>query len=298
MNKLTDERNARRISYRMAHKIPRALILLLCWLLAGGISFLQRLGFTQQLNQNLSRAYADRSKRKIKKITRYYYYHLFLSLFELLFDVNHLPQRESKIFRVTGQEHLTEALHRGKGIIVYAPHIGNFFYYYWFLSKHYDCLAVATATDPNIRSIYLKFNELGCKGIDYDLTPPLQLMKSLRTHLARNGVVFLLGDFYRDAFPDSQFFGHQTRSPRGAALLALQHQIPIVLMKAKRTKGFRHEIRFLESFDMYLSFESHESAEANQFLNNWMESVVRDQPDQWFYWYDVHNRWKENSLHT
>jgi lauroyl/myristoyl acyltransferase len=294
ISKFTDERYMKKWSYRIAQKIPRWFVLFSCHILAYTISFFRKIGFNPQLIHNLQLAFTDVSKRKIKRIVRFYYYHLFLSLFELLIDAKHLHQREKKIFHVTGKEHIDNALQEGRGLIVYTPHIGNFFYYYWYLSRHYSCLTVATASDPQIKPIYLKFQDLGCRGVDYDDTPPLQLMKELRSHLETNGIVFLLGDFYRKFFPTTHFFGYLTHLPNGAAVISLEHKVPIICMEAMRIKKFQHQIRFRESLHLYQLYQNDQRKEANQHLHDWMESVIQNKPEQWFYWFDVHNRWKEN----
>lgn len=83
---------------------------------------------------------------------------------------------------------------------------------------------------------------MGCKGLDYDGEPPLKLWRTLRKHLQQNGVVVLLGDFYRPSFPKAYLFGKETRSPAGTATLFLENETPVIPYYGYRKKGFNHQI--------------------------------------------------------
>jgi phosphatidylinositol dimannoside acyltransferase len=58
----------------------------------------------------------------------------------------------------------------------------------------------------------------------------------LRDHLAGNGLV-LLGDFWRPGFPAATFLDRRSRSPQGAARLALDGGVPIIPMGCARAGG-------------------------------------------------------------
>jgi KDO2-lipid IV(A) lauroyltransferase len=105
-------------------------------------------------------------------------------------------------------------------------------------------MTVVTAQSKELRPIYMRFQKWGCMGLDYDATPPLGLMRTLRNHLLQNGVVFLLGDFFRPQFPQATMFQRITRSPGGAAALALELQVPVIPFFGHRTRGFRHRLVF------------------------------------------------------
>lgn len=232
----------------------------------------------------------------IRRIARSYMQNVVVTLYEILIGVYRLPRLTAKgkldrIFSVDGEGRLIEALRRGKGAIVYTPHVGNFFYYYWYLSQKYDCLAVATAESPELRPIYLKFQALGCRGLDYDVVPPLQMMRTLRRHLASGGVLFLLGDFYRPAFPQSSMFGRTTRSPEGAAVLGIEQQAPVVPFFGYRERGFRHRLVFGTPLELSERYARNERREATNELNRLLESAILFVPSQWFYWFNSDERW-------
>lgn len=223
-------------------------------------------------------------------VTRYFQ-HLLVSMMELGVGMDRLEQRtKHPLFQVEGESYLTEALALGRGAIVYAPHMGHFLHYCLYVSRRYPTLAVATASSPELRPIYLHLQELGCRGIDYDATPPPQLLRQLKQQLAAGGVVFLFGDFYRKSFPETSLFGWRTRLPQGAAMLAMEHDVPVIPLAGYRTKGLQHRLEFRAPIWLQREFGRGERDEAMLRLTGALEVCILEAPEQWFYWFDVKGR--------
>ncbi len=221
------------------------------------------------------------------------FFNLCATMYELLIDSPAAQPNKSKPrFTSEGEAFLKQALSQGKGAIIFTPHTGNFFYYYWHLSQKISLHDVATAQSQELRPIYLRFEQMGCKGLDYDITPPLQMMRKLRGHLQENGVVLLLGDFYRPNFPPSTLFGKPTRSPMGAAVLALEQQAPVIPFYGCRSDGFNHKLVFGKPLHLHEEFERHQRSEATNRLNKTLEDAIALVPDQWFYWFNAEERWQ------
>jgi KDO2-lipid IV(A) lauroyltransferase len=248
--------------------------------------------------QNLEDLLPDRSGKNRKAYRLRFFQNLAITMYEILLDSYRLKGSESWRFRSKGEEHLEEALRLGRGAIVYTPHAGNFFYYYWYLCRKYSCLTIATAGSPELRPLYLHFQGMGCPGLDYDQTPPLELLRKLRKHLAGNGVVFILGDFWRPSFPLSRFFGKTTRTPEGAASMAIEQQVPLIPFYGRRARGFTHELTFEQPLHLYASFSKEQRADATLLLNRFMERVIREYPEQWFYWFNAEERWENERAET
>lgn len=253
-----------------------------------------------RISSNMTDLLGPMSTAQLQSLTRQYVRNALFTLYEIIFLSTRLPQLAAKLFQVDGEAHLEEALKlaNGKGIIVYTPHVGNFFYYYWYLTRKYDCLTVASAGSPELRPMYLQFQAMGCQGLDYDSMPPLELYRTLKKHVNRGGVVFLLGDFWRPSFPVSRFFGRPTRTPEGAAMLALEHQVPIVPMHGYRGWDGKHRLVFhaplVYSHSNALNGRQ-ARAEVNVELNRFMENVIREHPASWFYWFNAHERWEREA---
>ncbi|MBO8164983.1 MAG: lysophospholipid acyltransferase family protein [Brevibacillus sp.] len=236
----------------------------------------------------------SRSDTELNAACRDYFRNFLIVLYEIILDSGRLHLSEHWRFRVEGERYLQEALEEGKGAVVFAPHVGNFFYYYWYLSRRYSCLTVVTAGSPELRPLYLLFQRMGCRGLDYDATPPIELMRTLRKHLRQNGVVFLLGDFWRPIFPKAKLFDRITRSPSGTTALALEQQVPVVPFYGYREQGFRHRLVFGPVIHLHEEFRPDQRKEATSRLNRLIEEAVRSVPSQWLYWFNAESRWEDD----
>lgn len=222
---------------------------------------------------------------------RSYFSHLFLTLFEVLFFSRNLDKKIDTLIDCKGLQNIDLALQRGKGAILYASHTGNFFYYYYYLTRHYSALAVATALDKDLHEIYLIFQRLGCKSIDYDTTNKKEMYTAIKNHLDNNGILILFGDFYRPDFSPSVFWGRSTRTPGGAARLALNLEIPVIPFYGYRTIGLKHKIIFEKPEYLYKRFNKNQKSEAVKYLNDSLQGHIIMKPAQWFYWFNSHERW-------
>jgi phosphatidylinositol dimannoside acyltransferase len=147
-----------------------------------------------------------------------------------------------------------------------------------------------------LRPIYLLFEQLGCRGLDYDSTPPIKLIRSIREHLEEGGVLFLLGDFFRPSFPTATFFGRPTHSPNGAVVLALEKRVPIVPFYGYREKGFKHRLVFHPPLFLYKEVRPEQRRKATDKLNGVLEEMICQVPGQWFYWFNLDERWDKTEI--
>ncbi|MCY9664228.1 lysophospholipid acyltransferase family protein [Paenibacillus alginolyticus] len=301
ISKLTlNERRLDRIE-RVLRVFPIWMMSAFCSMLAFALHWAFRKGFQKRVEHNLIDLLGDMSKSSLRAISKQYVQNVVYTLYEILFLSARLEKLHASHLDVQGEEYLQEAQHRakGKGFIVYAPHVGNFFNYYWYLTQKFDCLTVASAGSPELKPLYMKFAAMGCNGLDYDSVPPLALYRTLKKHVQSGGVIFILGDFWRPTFPLSRLFDRLTRTPEGAAMLALDHHVPVVPFYGYRVKGFKHRLVFGTPLHLYEQFERSgrsgrsEREEANLLLNAFMERVIREKPSAWFYWFNVHERWEK-----
>lgn len=285
-----DERLLKHIG-RYIRRLPPTLIFFLCRM-AGRLTYLLGGSVRYRVMCNMSELMGEKSRKDIARLCRTYFTNIFVTLYEIVFASRDLDRAGDKNFTVEGEPHLRDALGHGRGAILFTPHMGNFFYYYWYLSRKYSCLTVVTASSPELRPLYLMFREMGCRGLDYDATPPLELLRTLRSHLKNNGVVLLMGDFWRPNFPPAEFFGRLTRSPGGTAALALENRVPVVPFYGWREKGFCHRLVFEPPVLLHEKFQRQQRSEAVNELNIYMERAVARAPGQWFYWFNVDERWE------
>ncbi|MEK8128611.1 lysophospholipid acyltransferase family protein [Paenibacillus filicis] len=280
--------------------LPQSVIVAIGWFLATLLLLFSITGLGKRVLRNIQMLLPRRSELEHLRIRYDYFYQLVMTHYELLVESERLynPKAFPGRFTVEGEEHLEQALGLGRGAIVYTAHCGNFFYYYWYLCQKYDCLTVATASSEELRPLFEKFAAMGCPGLDYDHTPPLELMRRLRTHLRNGGVVFLLGDFYRPAFPLSSFFGQPSRSPDGTTMLSIELQTPVIPFCGWRKHGFAHHLSFEPALHLASSYTRSTRSEATVWLNRKLERMIRERPEQWFYWFNAEERWEVREPHA
>ncbi|TBL80487.1 lipid A biosynthesis acyltransferase [Paenibacillus thalictri] len=275
--------------------LPRPMMFGLCRAAAALLYLMAGKTVKSRICANMQDVMPDKNKRQLKAYCKNYISNVVMSLYEIMIDSSSLDTHPQNVFSVHGERHLEAALKLGRGVIVYTPHVGNFFYYYWYLAQKYRCLTVATGSSPELRPLYLKFQEMGCEGLDYDSTPPIELLRKLRKHLAGNGIVFILGDFYRPAFPRSTFFGRMTRMPEGAAMLSIEYGAPVVPFSGRRLNGEHHKLVFEQPLRLYELYDRSQRERASRHLSLFMEKVICRHPEQWFYWFNMDERWESSS---
>ncbi|NPV91857.1 MAG: lipid A biosynthesis acyltransferase [Firmicutes bacterium] len=272
--------------------LPRPLTLV-CLSIAGRLIYTASPGFRRRVEANMRDLLEDKRPAEIAGFCRAYFQNLAVSLYEILIESDQLESSADWRFELEGENYLQEALGLGRGAILFSPHLGNFFFYYWYFSTRYPCLAVVTAGSRELRPIYQLYHDMGCRGLDYDEASPMELWKTLSGHLRDNGVVLLLGDFWRRSFPKTTFFGRVSRSPNGTAALAFANQVPVIPFYGWRTKGFKHRLVLEPSRLLYERYPKNQRIEATGELNTFLETTIRRVPSQWFYWFNIHERWEE-----
>ncbi|MEI7024329.1 lysophospholipid acyltransferase family protein [Paenibacillus sp. y28] len=297
IGQLTQGGRGIRFAAAAAGFMPKPIAFGMCWTIARLLYTFAGRQIKERIRRNLTELLELRHSWKLKEIEKDYFLNLAVTLYELLLESQAgqpglCPER----IRTEGEHHLQDALTQGKGAIVFAPHSGNFFYYYLLLTRRYSCMTVVTAGSPELRPIYEQFGSFGCRGLDYDHTPPLELVRTLRKHLQAGGVVFLLGDFYREAFPEAEFFGKRSRSPGGTAMLALAEEAPVIPCHGYRNRMFRHRLIFEQPRFLNREFATHERETATNSLNRWLERVIREHPAGWFYWFNADERFASKQI--
>ncbi len=185
---------------------------------------------------------ADRS-RKLGGTARSIFesYHRFLLeyLTQRSLDSRALDAR----FRFHGMEILYEALARGKGAVISAPHVGNWELGGLAIARLGYPVHVVTGVQfhPRVtgRARLLKERERILVSTPEDGFRPL-----LRT-LRRSGLVVLLtdGDVFTRSV-ETEFFGRRVSFPTGPALLARRSGATMVHAHTERGPGGRHVVAF------------------------------------------------------
>ena len=242
--------------------------------------------------ENLRAAFGDQyTPADRAAIIERVYLHFCMMLMEIL----HIPRKLHPTTwrdRITlvGHERVLDRLLQGGPLIMLTGHFGNWeMAGYLFGVFGFPPNSVARTLDNPYLDAYLRtFRErTGQKMIPkkggYD-----QMLAVLRT----GGVLSFLADQdagERGMFVD--FFGRPASTHKAIAILALEHQAPVVVGCARRIgPGFRYEVACTEIFDpAEFTGTAADAQLLTQRYTTALETIIRRDPDQYLW---LHRRWK------
>lgn len=226
-----------------------------------------------------------------RKMAHACYTHFFKCLVEmLLFDRTIEREGLSRVLVLDGEEHMTQALARGKGVILATGHLGN-----WEViaragtSRGWKVTTVYRPLDnPLIDDLIRQFRS----SHDQVLALKHGALKSMLTALRKGEVAVLMVD--QDARRRGvfvPFLGHPASTIRTPAELALRTGASLLTAFSNRTgPGFRHHVRVDPPVDTTPSGDR--EADVMRIMtdvNRNLEAALRRAPEQWLW---PHRRWK------
>jgi KDO2-lipid IV(A) lauroyltransferase len=199
-----------------------------------------------------------------------------------------------RLASVEGEEHLREALKRGKGVLMVSGHFGNWEFLGRWLAVHgYPLNVVAhEARNPEVTRLMKNTREGTGAQVLFRGSSARAVLKALK----QNQIVALLPDQNAaDVFVP--FLGVRTGTVDGPAIVHLKTQAPIVFAWCSRSEHARSSrlgLGFDIRFEPAVSVESTgdrgaDIAQVMTLVNASLESQVRRRPTQWLW---LHDRWK------
>lgn len=242
--------------------------------------------------ENLRMAYGDQmTEAERDQMVRGVYRHFCMMLMEIF----HTPRRISlenyrKYITLVGHEPVLDRLLSQKPMIMLSGHYGN-----WEMAGYvfglfgFPTYSVARTLDnPYLERYLLSFRErTGQKMIPkaggYD-----QIVEVLET----NKPLSMLADQdagQRGLFVD--FFGRPASTHKAIALLAIEHNAPVVVGVARRTgPGFRYELRCAQIIEPgEFTGGADDARLLTQRYTSVLEELIRQDPSQYLW---LHRRWK------
>jgi KDO2-lipid IV(A) lauroyltransferase len=239
---------------------------------------------------NLRRAFPEKSEAQIEAIVRGVYRNMGLVAAEF-FDIPGLTRENiGERVEAEGLEHCLKALEKGKGVLMFGAHFGN-----WELEAVAASLfikpftVIYRALDNGVLD-HLVFKVRSATG-----NRPLEKSRAMRAmlrSLKNNEMVGILidqnVDVYEGVFVD--FFGHPACTTDGLAVLALHTGAPVLPGYMARLSDGRYrfvlgpEIEIVDTGDRAADI----AANTQRFMAV-IEETIRQYPDQWLW---VHQRWK------
>jgi Kdo2-lipid IVA lauroyltransferase/acyltransferase len=270
----------RLMPYRMALSVGRSLGYL-AWL---GDSF-HRKAARIQMRQALGEAYRPELVREV-----------FMFNGDVMVDavkyaymsVDEIKER----IDLENQEFLDEALKARKGLMLFTGHIGN-----WEMLAHLHrvlgiqfCVMADTREDPRLEELV---NGIRLRSGATILPPRGKALMLIRELKKGNTIGFLVDQRGRRGdglFCD--FFGLPAPTNPAPAFIAIKADA-LVLPVLSYKKNGRYVVRFFPAREASSFGAGKEGiAGLSQYMQSWVESVVREHPDQWFW---LHCRWTRRS---
>ncbi len=218
----------------------------------------------------------------------------FQNLGESVVEFARLPayfkKEKNQWIEIEGLENVQNAIKKGKGILFFTAHLGN-----WELlavtmaSLGFPVHVVARPLDNPYLNVWVNRKR--------SLTGNTVINKnnSIRTILSllRKGesVGFLLDQNTRkEDGVFVSFFNRLACTTKGLALIALRYDVPVIPVFIFRQPGGTHRLRFDKGLPLIRTGRMQEDVLQNtQQFTDVIESAIRETPAQWLW---VHQRWK------
>ena len=192
----------------------------------------------------------------------------------------------AELVSITGEEHLREALNRGRGVILMTAHLANWEIVAAAMRFHgYPLNAIYTPqrNTAGIEDIFREQRERICgMGLIKSEGPA---MKEALKILKRGEILAILQDL--DARSDgviSNFLGLPASCHIGAIKLSIHYNCPIVPGRTVRDKKGKYSALFYPPLTFVEDMEK-----SLDICNNILESWVKEHPEQWMW---ILDRWE------
>ena len=202
-----------------------------------------------------------------------------------------------KYVRISGWENLEKALGKGRGVIVFTAHLGNYELAGAIIALLGYPLSVVALShkDKRINKFFdSQRQRAGIKvipvGVSKQAGVPKQAGAAIRgcfTALKRGDMLALLGDRdFSGQGPKLEMFSRYAYFPRGISFFALKTKAPVIpIFLVRENKKFYHLI--FEKAVSYCPDQQNETAVIEQ-CNKVIERYIKKYPEQWYmfqkYW--------------
>ena len=244
----------------------------------------------QVVFDNLDRVYPDKSRAEKARIGRWSLRNMGRDLIEYSFlpflNESHLDS----LFHFSGEEHLEAAIQKDKGVCLLTLHMGNG-------DLSCSALSIRGYKVHLISKVFkmqwlndLWFGMRSRVGTKF-IAPRNSSYHVLKALKKKEIVIFVMDQFTGPPIGvRTTFFGHETGTGFGLALMAQRSGAPVVPITTTRNPDGTHNIRILPEIPWVDKGSRDESlVSMTQEYNHCLEKIVLDCPEQWMW---VHKRWK------
>lgn len=240
-------------------------------------------------DENLAAAFPHLTAPERRQLLRRLYRHLGRSLAEFCRYPVLNPKALARRIRLEGEEHLSEALEKGRGVLLLTAHLGNWEYLGAGLAARGFPMTFLVGPHSNRLAQELFNRYRGLNNVQVLVTEGSDLRAAFKA-LKAGRVVATVAD--QDAGPGGyfiDFFGRPASAALGPFRIARRTGSPVVF-----AFDVRHGMDHVISIDPPLHADP--EADALEESMAWarlyharLEEVVARHPEQWFW---VHRRWR------
>ena len=242
--------------------------------------------------ENLHIAFGgEKSEREIRSIAKAHFLNLGMTTIEFL----RLPNMDMNAFqdkvKIEGLEICKKALDNKKGILLLLSHFGN-----WelmgLMSKVLGTSIAVVARPMKKNKRVNRLVEEIRTGTGLEVIPTEKASRKVIRVLSQNRMVGILIDqrAKRSEGVSIDFFGKKAPSTPALAILAMRTGAPVLPVFMVRNGNRRHHLLIQKPLQMANTGNIKKDVESNtQLMNQTLESMIRQYPDQWFW---VHRRWE------
>jgi KDO2-lipid IV(A) lauroyltransferase len=244
--------------------------------------------------ENITHAFGDKmTPREITRMARKTFFYAACMLFETPRAYAWKSCDLPKHYTVNGLSHLMNAQRKGKGVLMFSGHIGN-----WEISVHLNNLS-----GQQVCGVYRKINYAALERYFHEkresqgsrLYPLKGAVHWILHELGLGNCMAMLIDQnvkqHQGVFID--FFGRKACANAGPAYLALLTGAPVIPYFFVRENG-KYRLEVLPEVPVVNTGDMETDILVNtQNFNRIIENIIRRYPDQWCWFY---NRWKTQPL--
>ncbi len=242
--------------------------------------------------QNLHLAFGrEKSGEEIRSIAKRNFQNLGMTAVEFF----RLPKMDMENFQdkvgIEGLENYEKALNNEKGILLLLSHFGN--WEMMGLMSKFLGTSIAVIARPIKKNHWVdRFVGEVRNGTGLEVIPTVKASRKVLRVLSQNRMVGILIDqrAKRSEGVWVDFFGKRAPSTPALAVLAMRTGAPVLPVFMIRNGHQKHRLVIKEPLQLVDTGNIKKDVETNtQLMNEILESMIRQYPDQWFW---VHRRWE------
>ncbi|MDX9772061.1 MAG: lysophospholipid acyltransferase family protein [Bacteroidales bacterium] len=241
------------------------------------------------VENNLKRAFPEKSPEELKKIGRRVYRHLSDIFIDTLKPIHMSPQQINRRFTVTDTSLVDRFFEEGRDVVALSSHYNN---WEWLSALQLSALhQVITIYKPLKNKDFDRFMLKIRTKFGMRVSPMNHILRDLVN--CRNENIRTMSGFVADQTPPrddnamwTTFLNQDTGFFRGAEKVAVKYDMPVVFMHIRKIKRGFYELEYR------LITEHPREEEPNFIISRYvsmLEEVIRSKPEYWLW---SHRRWK------